>query len=336
MRLTLNRSAGVSADDTPASQPSVRTTGRSPKALAWARLHRDKVGVVSGVVVLLFLLAGIGAPLVSMLYGKDPYTFYGQQIPGLLNEYGYPVKPNGGMDGAFWLGLEPRLGRDVFMQLLYGIRTSLLIAAAVVVIVTVIGSLVGIAAGYFGGRTDFLISRVIDVTMAFPATLLFIAVTPIVLSLFVAPDEDVPTWMRVVTLIVALSLFGWTRIARLLRGQVLTLRESEYVKAAKVYSASPWRIITRELLPNLWTPILVFATLDLPAIVTAEAALSYLGVGIQEPTPDWGRMIKRGAEVYLDDITYAVVPGIAMLIFVVAFNLFGDSVRDALDPKSNR
>ncbi|WP_371543832.1 ABC transporter permease [Streptomyces sp. NBC_00554] len=339
MRLTLNRSADVSADDTSAitpAPPATGRTGRSPKALAWARLRRDRVGMVSGAVVLFFFVVALAAPLISAVYGKDPYTLYGTDILGLLNEFNYPVKPNGGIDGEFWLGIEPQLGRDVLTQLLYGIRTSLLIAAAVVVIVTVVGSLVGIAAGYLGGRADFVISRIIEVTIAFPSTLLFIAVTPIVLSYFVASDENTPTWMRVATLVIALSLFGWTRIARLLRGQVLSLRESEYIKAAKVYGASPWRIVTRELLPNLWTPILVFVTLDLPAIVTSEAALSFLGVGIQEPTPDWGRMIKQGASYYLDDFTFMAVPGVAMIVFVVAFNLFGDSVRDALDPKSHR
>ncbi|MEV0481884.1 ABC transporter permease [Streptomyces sp. NPDC050508] len=318
------------------SERSAPVRGLSPKALAWRRLRRDRVAVVAGSVVALFLLAGIGAPLIAALYGKDPYTVYADRYPGLLDDYGFPTGANGGISGAFWLGVEPNVGRDVFTQLLYGIRTSLLIAAAVVIIVTVVGSLVGIAAGYFGGRIDYAISRVIDVTMAFPSTLFFIAMTPVVMSFFVSDEENTPTWVRVATLIVALSMFGWTRVARLLRGQVLSLREREFVHAAKVYGASPWRIITKELLPNLWTPILVFMTLDLPALVTTEAALSFLGVGIIEPTPDWGRMIKRGAEVYLNDITYTVIPGISMLVFVVAFNLFGDSLRDALDPRSDR
>ncbi|WP_345703978.1 ABC transporter permease [Kitasatospora paranensis] len=268
----------------------------------------------------------------SALYGHDAYTMYGQEQPGLLNEFGYPVKANGGIDGHFWLGLEPEFGRDVLMQLLFGIRTSLLIAASVVAVVTVVGTIAGVAAGYFGGKTDFVISRVIDVALAFPATLFFLSFTPLILSLFVADDENASTGLRVMALIVALSLFSWTKTARLLRGQVLSLREREFVKAAKVAGCSPWRVMTKELLPNLWTPILVTVTLEVPMMVTTEAALSYLGVGIVEPTPDWGRMIKNGAAHYLNDITYMAIPGLAMLVFVVAFNLFGDSLRDALDP----
>ncbi|GGV38268.1 ABC transporter permease [Kitasatospora herbaricolor] len=279
-------------------------------------------------------MLGIGAPIVSVLYGHDPYTLYGQEHQGLLNDFGYPVKANGGIDGEFWLGVEPEFGRDVLMQLLYGIRTSLLIATAVVLIVTVIGTLAGVGAGYFGGKVDFVISRVIDVALAFPATLFFLAFTPLILAAFVADDENASTGLRVASLIIALSLFSWTKTARLLRGQVLGLREREFVKAAKVAGCSPWRIMTKELLPNLWTPILVTVTLEVPMMVTTEAALSYLGVGIVEPTPDWGRMIKNGASHYLNDITFMAVPGLAMLVFVVAFNLLGDSVRDALDPKS--
>lgn len=307
---------------------------RTPGRIAWGRMLADRTGMVCGAIVLLFFLLGIGAPVVSALYGHDAYTMYGQEQPGLLNEYGYPVKANGGIDGNFWLGVEPEFGRDVFMQLLYGIRTSLLIATAVVLIVTVVGTLAGIAAGYFGGKVDFLISRIIDIALAFPATLFFIAFTPLILSFFVAADENASTGIRVMALIFALSLFSWTKIARLLRGQVLSLREREFVKAARVAGCSPWRIMSKELLPNLWTPILVTVTLEVPMMVTTEAALSYLGVGIVEPTPDWGRMIKSGASHYLNDFTFMAIPGLAMLVFVVAFNLFGDSLRDALDPRS--
>ncbi|MCC5576386.1 ABC transporter permease [Microtetraspora sp. AC03309] len=310
--------------------------GRSPWRVAWTRFRRDRTGVVSGVVVLVFVVVGLGAPVIAWLYGKNPYETYGQNTPGLLNEYGFPIKPNGGIDGEFWLGLEPSLGRDVFTQLLYGIRTSLLIAMAVVVIVTVVGVVVGIVAGYFGGFTDFAIGRIIDVLLAFPGLLFFITIMPVVTALFVSADEETPVALRVAALIVVLCFFGWTRTARLLRGQVLSLREREFVEAARVSGAKPWRIIHHELLPNLWTPILVTVTLDLPAYVTVEAALSFLGVGIVEPTPDWGRMIHRGAEVYVADFTYMAIPGLAMLIFVLAFNLLGDSARDALDPRTSR
>ncbi|MBB5131679.1 peptide/nickel transport system permease protein [Thermocatellispora tengchongensis] len=312
------------------------TTGRSPGRLMWLRFRRDRTGVASAVVVAFFLLVAICAPLISWVYGKDPYTQYGQERPGLLNEFGYPILPNGGISPEFWFGLEPGLGRDVFMLLVYGIRTSLLIAGAATVLTTLIGVVVGITAGYAGGRTDYLVGRVIDILLSFPSTLFFIAFMPVVESVFVSAQEETPTWLRAASLITVLTMFGWATIARLLRGQVLSLREREFVEAARVSGASPARIVFKELLPNLWTPIIIQATLLLPLFVTTEAGLSFLGVGIVEPTPDWGRMIQRGAEVYRDDITFLIFPGVAMVIFVLAFNLLGDSVRDALDPKTRR
>ncbi|NUR29916.1 MAG: ABC transporter permease [Catenulispora sp.] len=305
---------------------------RTPAALAWRRFRSDRTGVVAGAVVGVFFVLGLCAPLISAVYGKDPYTTYGQNESDLLDEYGYPTGALGGAGGRFWLGLEPGLGRDVFTQLLYGIRTSLLIALVVVLIVTVLGTAVGLVAGYAGGWLDFGVSRIVDIALSFPSTLFIIAFVPVVQSLFVPADQQTPTWMRVMTLVVVLSAFGWAPVARLLRGQVISLRTREFVEAARIGGASPARIVRRELLPNLWTPILVSASLSVPAYVTTEAALSFLGAGIVEPTPDWGRMIHRGAEVYLADITYMLVPGLAILVFVVAFNLLGDSVRDALAP----
>ncbi|MEV4314304.1 ABC transporter permease [Actinocrispum sp. NPDC049592] len=310
--------------------------GRSPGQLAWRRFRRDKTGVISACVVLFFFVVGLGAPVIGWLYGKNPDTHYGLDRPGLLTDTGIPVKPNGGMDSEFWFGLEPRLGRDVLMQLVYGIRTSLLIALVVVAIVTVLGTVIGIAAGYLGGRTDYIVGRIIDILLAIPSTLFYIAFMPVALALFVAPGKEAPVWLRSCALVLLLTVFGWTRIARLLRGQVLSLREREFVEAARVSGAGTRRIVFKELLPNLFTPILVVATLDVPAMVTTEAALSYLGVGMVEPTPDWGRMIHDGGDYLQTDITYLAFPGIALIIFVIAFNLLGDSVRDALDPKSHR
>ncbi|MDH2428646.1 ABC transporter permease [Sphaerisporangium sp. TRM90804] len=319
-----------------AGAPGAAVTGRSPAQLMWRRFRRDRTGVAAACVVAFFFLVALLAPVISRLYGKDPYTTYGQNEPGLLNEYGYPVGPNGGMSAEFWFGLEPGLGRDVFTQLVYGIRTSLSIALVVTVATMVIGVVMGIWAGYAGGRTDYVIGRVVDTLLAFPAQLFLIVLLPVVETAFVSPEEETPVWLRYVSICVVLTVLGWTTISRLLRAQVLSLREREFVEAARVTGASPLRIVFKELLPNLWTPIIIQSTLALPLYVGAEAGLGFLGVGMTEPTPDWGRMFLVGASVYRQDITYLVFPGVSIVIFVVAFNLLGDSLRDAFDPKSRR
>jgi peptide/nickel transport system permease protein len=324
----------VAPAETAASGPAI--IGRSPGQLMWRRFRRDKTGVVSAIIVLVFLLVALLAPVISWLYGKNPNETYGQNQPGLLNQYGYPVAPNGGMSGEFWFGLEPGLGRDVFMQLVYGIRTSISIALIVTVLATLIGVLMGITSGYVGGKTDYVIGRITDTLLAFPSQLFLVAFTPVVLALFVSDNENTPTSLVVVTMILLLTAFGWASIAQLLRGQVLALREREFVEAAKVTGASPARIIFKELLPNLWTPIIIQATLALPLYVGAEAGLGFLGVGMTEPTPDWGRMFQTGSQVYHSDVTYLLFPGVSMVIFVIAFNLLGDSIRDAFDPKTKR
>ncbi|MDN3263204.1 ABC transporter permease [Streptomyces sp. CSDS2] len=319
-----------------AADGSKGSEGRSPGRLAWKRFKRDKTGVISAYIVVLFFVIAIAAPLIAKLYGKDPYTTYASENPSLLNAFSYPAGPNGGMSSEFWFGVEPQLGRDVFTFLLYAIRTSLGIAVAATLLTVFLGVVIGVTAGYLGGKTDYFVGRIIDILLSFPSTLFFIAFMPVVYGLFVAPDENIPTWLRATGLIIVLSTFGWASIARLLRGQVLGLREREFVEAAKVTGASPGRIVFKELLPNLWTPIIIQGTLMLPAFVTAEAGLAFLGVGMIDPTPDWGVMIQRGAMFYTEDITFMLFPGLSMVIFVLAFNLLGDSVRDALDPKSKR
>ncbi|MGW0625572.1 ABC transporter permease [Streptomyces sp. NPDC002758] len=321
----------------PTASPSSKgSESRSPGRLAWTRFRRDRTGVISAYIVIFFFVIAIAAPLIAKLYGKNPYTTYASQDPSLLNAFSYPSGPNGGMSSSFWFGIEPQLGRDVFTFLLYSIRNSLGIALAVTVLTVLFGVVIGVTAGYLGGKTDYLVGRIIDILLSFPSTLFFIAFMPVVYGLFVADDDNIPTSLRATALIVVLTFFGWATIARLLRGQVLALREREFVEAAKVTGASPMRIVFKELLPNLWTPVIIQSTLLLPAMVTTEAGLAFLGVGMIDPTPDWGVMIARGAQFYTEDLTFMLFPGLAMVIFVLAFNLLGDSVRDALDPKSKR
>ncbi|MGW1746384.1 ABC transporter permease [Streptomyces sp. NPDC002092] len=326
------------APQPPKEAAAAKLEGRSPGQLMWIRFKRDRTGVISAFVVLFFFVVAAAAPLISKLYGKNPYTIYADVRPELFDSAGVPVQPNGGISSEFWFGLEPGNGYDVFTKLIYGIRTSLMISVAVTIATVVTGILLGIAAGYLGGRTDYWIGRVIDFLLAFPAQLFFIASMPVVVSLFVSPRDETPTYVRVVALILVQWFLGWMSLARILRGTTLALREREFIEAAKVSGASPWRIIRRELLPNVVTPILVQATYMLPAFVTAEAGLSFLGVGIVEPTPDWGQMFSKASTelVLQNDITYMIFPGVSMVIFVVAFNLLGDSVRDAFDPRAAR
>ena len=323
-----------SAEESTAGQ----VEGRSPGRLMWIRFKRDRTGVISAYVVGFFFLIGLLAPLISKLYGKDPYTVYADERPELFDSAGVPVQPNGGISSEFWFGLEPGNGYDVFTKLVYGIRTSLMISLAVTVAVVLTGIVLGVTAGYLGGKTDFAIGRVIDFLLAIPAQLFFIASMPVVVSLFVSPRDETPTYVRVVALIAVQWVLGWMSLGRILRGTTLSLREREFIEAAKVSGASSRRIIGKEILPNVVTPLLVQSTYLLPNFVTAEAGLSFLGVGIVEPTPDWGQMFSKASSelVLQNDITYMFFPGVSMIIFVVAFNLLGDSVRDAFDPKSAR
>lgn len=310
--------------------------GRSPRQIAWRRFRRDRVGMVSGVVVLFFIVVAALAPVIGKLYGKNPYTTYGLDNPGLLNEYSFPIGARGGMSGEYWLGLEPGLGRDVFMQLVYGARTSLFIAFSVALITSAFGVLFGIVTAYLGGRIDAVGGWILDLMLAFPGLLMLIALSLVVEDVFVGAEEEASTPLRFLTVIVLFSIFGWVFQARLIRGQVLSLREREFVDAARMSGAGTWRIVRRELLPNLWSPILVVFSIAVPAIITGEAALSFLGVGIVEPIPDWGRMVNHGSQVYLADPAYMLIPGGALLVMVLAFNLLGDAVRDALDSKGLR
>lgn len=312
--------------------PTSPPAAASPNLLR--RLLRDRVGAAALAVVLLFLLLAAAAPLVAALYGRNPVEHYGQNTPGLLSDGGLPMAANGGISGDFWFGLEPGLGRDVLTQLLYGIRTSLLIAGASAVVTTSLGVLAGIAIGYLGGIADRLFGFLANVLLAFPTLLLLLALSPVIQSRLVDPGSEEPQWMQFLVLILVFSAFGWIPLALSLRATVRSLRERDFVQSARAQGAGRYHIVVRELLPNVRSQLLVHATMAVPTFVASEAALSFLGVGVTEPVPDWGRMIARGSEVFQADPTYMVFPGVALLVFVLAFNLLGDAVRDALDPRA--
>jgi peptide/nickel transport system permease protein len=307
--------------------------GRSPGQLAWMRLRRDRSVVFTVATLIVFILLGVLAPVFSWLYGQDPLA----NNSDLISLHGgLPLGINGGMSGQHWLGVEPLLGRDILMQLIYGLQTSLEIAVIGALLTTALGVLIGIIAGYATGWLAALINWFTDFVLAFPFLIFSLAAIPVVVNRFYGNSPTNPWWFRIVLLILVLSLFGWPYTARIIRGQVLSLREREFVEAARAAGAGVGHMLFRQLLPNLWAPILVVFSLAVPSFITAEAALSFLQIGVLEPTPDLGRMISYSVNYLQADPWYMIFPGMTILLLVLAFNLLGDSVRDALDPKSSR
>ena len=310
--------------------PGGPIAARSPGQAVRLRLRRDRTALVSGVVSALLIVVALAAPLIEAAYGTGPQDTFKDD----LDRYGMPYGVAGGVSAQHWFGIEPGLGRDVFIQMVYGMRTSLGIAFAAALTTTVLGVLTGIVSGYLGGWADAVINWITDVALALPFLIFTLAlIRPLELA-FYGPREAVPGWFRVVVLIGLFALFGWTGTARLVRGQVLSLREREFVDAARATGARTSRILFRELLPNLWAPVIVVFSLSIPAYITSEAALSFLGIGMLEPTPDFGRMIFRSLNYLQTDPAYVCFPGVTIFVLVLAFNLFGDAVRDALDPRS--
>lgn len=294
--------------------------GRSLGQIAWMRLKRDRVAVAGAFFVLFLFLVAIFAPLLA---NHDPNELNTDLLDTING--GIPIGNLGGVSTEHWLGVEPTLGRDIFSRIVYGSRISLLIAIPATIVSVVIGGIAGVTAGYFGGKVDAAISRVMDVLLAFPVLVFSIAL--------IAVAQNLP---RLLLLIGVIGFFGWPYIGRIVRGQTLSLREREFVDAARSLGASNAHIIFRQLLPNLFAPLLVYATLIIPSNILQEAALSYLGVGVQLPTASWGQMLSSAVAWSATDPMYMAVPGTALFITVLAFNLFGDGLRDALDPRSSR
>jgi peptide/nickel transport system permease protein len=307
--------------------------GRTLRQLAWSRLRKDRVAMVSIFVLAFILFIAAFGPLISKWIGVNPFDF---NIDKLSDAGSLPLGPYGGVSLEHPLGVEPLTGRDISARLLYGTRISLFIALSATFITVVVGTVVGIVAGYSRGRTDTLLSRFMDITLAFPLLLVIIAMSPVLEQRLQAWGLPEGNPSRITTLILVLSIFGWPYLARLIRGQVLSLREREFVEAAVSIGSSNRRILFRELLPNLWAPILVYSTIAMPSLIGAEAALAYLGISVIPPTPTWGSMLEESVGYFTVDPFYFFVPLTMLLAAVLSFNLLGDSLRDALDPKADR
>ncbi|MCX6396779.1 MAG: ABC transporter permease [Propionibacteriales bacterium] len=300
--------------------------GRSLSQIAWRKLRRDKIALTGAFVIIFLILVAICAPLIVKLVGGSPYEYHQELVDPAIGPYG----TFGGMSSAHPLGVEPINGRDIFSRVLYGARISLLIAVLSTILSVAIGTVMGIVAGFFGGWVDAIISRVMDMFLAFPLLVFALALSG------VFPNEAFGLsglTLRITLLVFVIGFFNWPYIGRIIRGQTLSLREREYVEAARSLGARRPYILFTELLPNLVAPILVYSTLIIPTNILFEAALSFLGVGIQPPTPTWGGMLSDAVQFYT--LPYFMLwPGLAIFVTVLAFNLFGDGLRDAFDPRS--
>lgn len=311
--------------------------GRSLGQIAWIRLKRDKVALGGAIVIVLLILIALFAPLIVKALGHPPNDFHQELIDPTFQNAKDPV---GGISGSFLLGVEPGNGRDTFSRILYGARISLLVAFLATVVSVTTGTVLGVTAGYFGGWIDSVISRTMDILLAFPLLLFAISLGAVLQSgngldthLGFTLDKAP---LSVAVLVFIIGFFNWPYIGRIIRGQTLSLREKEFVDAARSLGATNRHIIFKQLLPNLAAPVLVYSTLIIPTNILFEAALSFLGVGVKPPTPSWGSMLSDAVPTFQIAATFMVVPGTALFITVLAFNLLGDGLRDALDPKAGR
>ena len=312
----------------PEGEAAEKIEGKSPWRLATQRLRHDRAAMISLAVIIIIVLVAIFAPVIALITGHGVYQqFRGPAPPIGLTPTGQPVGPS----SAFWLGTDDQ-GRDILVRIAYGARISLFVGVVATGITVVVGTVVGLAAGYFGKTVDTILARLMDWLLAIPFLLFAISLVSVV---------DVhPIWIirpGLPVVIIVLGFLTWASVGRIVRGQVLSIREKEYIEAARSLGAGPWRIMFIDILPNVIAPIIVYMSLLIPVSIVAEASLSFLGVGIPPPTPDWGSMIADSQSVFeYGAWWYLVFPSLALLITTLAFNIFGDGVRDAFDPRGGQ
>jgi ABC-type dipeptide/oligopeptide/nickel transport system permease subunit len=306
-------------------EASEEIAARSPLQLFWRRLRKDRVALVSLGFVVFLVIVALAAPLIVKILGlPGPYV----QNLNLTDEFGSPLGPS----GAHPFGVD-QLGHDVMSRVIYGTRVSLEVGILGTAIATVIGVTFGIVAGYYRGWVDTLLSRTVDVVLSIPVLLLGLGIGAACavrgcIGGAISPGTSV--------IIFLIALVNWTYIFRIVRGLVLSLRQREFVDAARALGASDARIMFREILPNLVAPVIVYATLLIPLNILLEASLSFLGVGVRPPTASWGQMIAAATPIFNTAWWYMTFPGVALLLTVLAFNLLGDGLRDALNPRTAR
>ena len=302
---------------------------RSPRQLFWRRFRSDRVAMASAIFIILLIIMAITAPLLVDVLGVSGPNV---QNPNALDVFGSPTGPS----AAHPFGVD-QLGRDILSRTIYGARVSLVVGIVGTLVATVVGTVFGLVAGYYRGWADTIVSRTVDVFLAFPV---------LILGLGIGAACEVRGCLKVaghaliqpgiITVIFIITIASFTYIARIVRGQVLSLREKEFVEAARSLGAGNRRILFREILPNLMAPLIVYASLLIPTNILFEAALSFLGVGIRPPTASWGQMISDASNTLNTTWWYMVFPGTALLFTVLAFNLVGDGLLDALNPRGDR
>jgi peptide/nickel transport system permease protein len=307
----------ISAAETPAEDPSGKDIqGRTPLQLVVARLRTDRVAIVSIIVILLIVLMAICAPLIAHITGHSPTE---ANVDTGTDANGQPLPPG---SAGYLLGTD-NLGRDILVRIAYGAQISLLVGVLATAIATVIGVVVGLFAGYYGGWLDSFLARIMDVVLSFPYVLFAI----VLVSVFGA---SLPLTILVI------AFFSFAAIGRIVRGQALSQREKEYVEAAHSLGAGDLRIMFVDILPNLVAPVIVLATLLIPAAIIFEATLSFLGLGVEPPTASWGNMLSDAQGVGFQAWWFYIFPMLFLLLTTLSFNLLGDAVRDALDPRTER
>ena len=312
------------AGNEPPFETGSEHAGKTPFQLFWERFREDRVALFALGFIVVEILLAVLAPVVVGLVAHPPNVQYPNELDP---NFGTPTGPS----SSFLFGVDP-LGRDVFARVLYGARVSLEVAIVATTFSVLLGVVFGLTAGYFRGITDTVISRLIDVTLAFPILLLALGIASACSLGNGCVHGVVKPGLATVT--VAIVIVNWTYIGRIIRGQALSLREKEFVEAARASGARERTILFRELLPNLVAPIVVYTTLVVPQNILLEAALSYLGVGINPPQASWGEMLAEATPIFSTAWWFFLFPGVALLLTVLAFNLVGDGIRDALDPKA--
>ena len=308
---------------------SLEGVGKTPWQLFWARFRQDRVALVGLGFIILLVLVALFAPLVTrVLTNHGPNEPYTRQM---LDEFGFPKPPN----GEFWFGAD-KAGRDVFVRTIYGARTSLEVALLATGISVIIGVVLGLVAGYFGGITDTVISRVVDIVLSLPLVLFAVGIVGACsataegcLNGLIKPGLPI--------VVAVIALFSWPYIARIVRGNTLSIREKEFIEASRSVGAGNARIMFREVLPNLVAPIIVYATLIIPNNIVFEAALAFLGLGVPDSVPSWGSLLEEASRLFKYGVWWEMLyPGLFLLLTTLAFNLVGDGLRDALDPRTAR